>query len=70
MKITSIETRLVAEVPDILWVGLHTDGLVGRCVLGVADEIPVHDTIAPSLVGQNSPRSPKSQASPASRRSV
>ena len=55
LKITHIETVRVGELPDIIWVRIHTDtGLIGLGESWYAAstmETAVHDHFAPLLVG-------------------
>ncbi len=57
MKITHIETVRVGELPDIIWVRIHTDtGLIGLGESWYAAstmEAAVHDHFAPLLVGKD-----------------
>lgn len=57
MKITHIETVRVGELPDIIWVRVHTDtGLIGLGESWYAAstmEAAVHDHFAPLLVGKD-----------------
>ena len=57
MKITHIETVRVRELPDIIWVRIHTDtGLIGLGESWYAAstmESAVHDHFAPLLVGKD-----------------
>ena len=60
MKITAIETLRTAELPNILWVHVHTDeGLVGlgETFFGVETvEAYIHEYVAPRLIGQDPAR--------------
>jgi L-alanine-DL-glutamate epimerase-like enolase superfamily enzyme len=60
MKITSIETLRTAELPNILWVRVHTDeGLVGlgETFFGAETvEAYIHEYVAPRLIGQDPTR--------------
>jgi L-alanine-DL-glutamate epimerase-like enolase superfamily enzyme len=57
MKITAIETIRLDELPNLLWVQVHTDnGLVGlgETFFGVgAAEAHIHEFVAPRLLGQD-----------------
>jgi L-alanine-DL-glutamate epimerase-like enolase superfamily enzyme len=60
MKISAIETLRTAELPNILWVHLHTDeGLVGlgETFFGAETvETYIHEYVAPRLIGQDPSR--------------
>ena len=60
MKITAVETVRTAELPNILWVLIHTDeGLVGlgETFFGVETvEAYLHEYAAPRLIGQDAGR--------------
>ena len=57
MKVTEIETIYVDELPNVLWVQVHTDeGLIGlgETFFGAdAVEAHIHEFIAPYLIGKN-----------------
>jgi galactonate dehydratase len=57
MKITALETLRTAELPNILWVHVHTDeGLVGlgETFFGAETvEAYLHEYVAPRLIGQD-----------------
>ncbi len=60
MKVTAIETLRTAELPNILWVRVHTDeGLVGlgETFFGAETvEAYIHEYVAPRLIGQDPTR--------------
>jgi L-alanine-DL-glutamate epimerase-like enolase superfamily enzyme len=60
MKVTALETVHTAELPNLLWVQLHTDeGLVGlgETFFGVRTvEAYLHEYVAPRLIGQDPSR--------------
>ncbi len=60
MKISAIETLRTAELPNILWVRVHTDeGLVGlgETFFGAETvEAYIHEYVAPRLIGQDPTR--------------
>jgi L-alanine-DL-glutamate epimerase-like enolase superfamily enzyme len=60
MKITALETVRTAELPNIVWVQVHTDeGLVGlgETFFGVETvEAYIHEYVAPRLLGQDPSR--------------
>jgi galactonate dehydratase len=60
MKITALETLRTAELPNILWVRIHTDeGLagLGETFFGAETvEAYLHEYVAPRLIGQDPSR--------------
>ncbi len=61
MKITAINTIVLREFPNLVWVQAHTDvGLTGlgeTCYGAEAVAAQVHETVAPRLLGQDPLRS-------------
>ncbi len=57
MKVTAVETVYIEELPNLLWVQIHTDqGLIGlgETFFGAdAVEAHIHEFIAPYLLGKN-----------------
>ena len=57
MKITALETIRTAELPNLLWVQVHTDeGLkgLGETFFGAQTvETYLHEYVAPRLIGQD-----------------
>ena len=55
MKIVALETILLDEFPNLLWVRVHTDGGligIGETFYGArAVEAHIHETLAPRLLG-------------------
>jgi hypothetical protein len=60
VKITAVETIRTAELPNILWVHVHTDeGLTGlgeTFFIVETVETYIHECVAPRLVGQDPSR--------------
>lgn len=60
MKITAIETILVEEFPNLIWLRLHTDeGLIGlgeSFLRPLSIEAYAHEALAPKLIGQDPTR--------------
>jgi galactonate dehydratase len=58
MKIEAVETLRLADLPNLLWVRIHTsDGItgLGETFFG-AGPIDIHDRIAPIILGQDASR--------------